>query len=187
MLARLASRSSFVWFLVVGAAVAIALAIVVASSPNTTLAPAKRSAIPSIGRCNTKPVVARVPATDCMAWVSLDVAKPTRVCSEDEQIQLLAAYLQLDLPRGMKPYHAATRIRTIPIWCRANLPAVGRTFVRASVQAMGMRDYPAAEQFVSLAALYGDPFTDIPREVRKALERERKAICKARHDSRIAR
>ncbi|MFN0249097.1 MAG: hypothetical protein ACKV2T_19595 [Kofleriaceae bacterium] len=185
MVARLASRSSVICSIAIGAAGAIALVVVLVASsePPQTPTPTKTS-VPSIGRCNTKPVASRVPA-DCMAWVPLHVARPTRVCSDDEQVQILGAYLQLDM-RDLQPYLAATSIRTTPIGCRANLPAIARVFVRASLQAMGAQDFPAAEQFVSLATLYGDPSPATTTEVRKALDRERRKICKARHDSRIA-
>jgi hypothetical protein len=189
MLSRLASRSSLVSSVIVAVIGALALVVALVTT-TTTPAPAKRSSIsssvgssiPSIGRCSDRPVV----NADCTAWIPRPVASPTRVCSEAERITLRKKVRELGITHETNAFEAATRIARIPVWCRAELPEASQWLARGTVVAMARKDFPAAEQLAALALVYGDQFVDSARVVRKALDRERKKICQARRDSRIA-
>lgn len=172
---RIASRPSVRWYLLVGALGAVGLVVgLVVGLAMQTPGPVRET--PRITRIVPLPAPA---ATPCEPWVKLDVATPTRVCTEDEQGSIEASYfaLLLAMDPGTRAFDRAQAVARLPLSCRPNLPSIAKVFTKGSVAAMARKAYAHAEQFSELALVYGEVFVETGRDVRKVLARERMVAC----------
>ncbi|MGE0404131.1 MAG: hypothetical protein AB7T06_45910 [Kofleriaceae bacterium] len=181
----LASRARLRWFVIL-ASMGLASAAVVALATCPRDASRSKPALRPMSGCKQRIATPapRAPAvTACMPWVSLDVAAPTRRCSEAEAERMRATFRDLAIPPAMKASDAARIAATLPVACAADIDEIARVFAPASIWAMGHKEWALAEKYAKLTLVYGDPFA--PRmtahEVLKALDRQAKAICRENH------